>query len=157
MDKLNVKGLKDLLLQAKVDAEENKTKQPIFAGVPQKLRDFVSSANAALLEVKAQVHIDKLRTFNKVMETDGKGARSKTAAAEASNLDSPDPEKNLPHMINWIVEIVKHLYDKINEHGEILTVHTKAMAEPNAALVDPKDEIIENLQKKVKELSGGEE
>merc|ERR1711954_371970 len=37
--------------------------------------------------------------------------------------------------------------------GEILTVHTKAMAEPNAALVDPKDEIIENLQKKVEELS----
>ena len=72
--------------------------------------------------------------------------------AEALNLDSPEPEKNLPHMINWIVEIVKHLYDNINEHGEILTVHTKAMAEPNAASVDPKDESIENLQKKVEKL-----
>ena len=82
MDKLDVKALKDLLVKAKIDTEENKTKLPIFAGVPQKLRDFVKSANAALLEVKAQVNIDKLSTFNKVIQ-EGKGVRSKTAATES--------------------------------------------------------------------------
>ena len=49
--------------------------------------------------------------------------------------------------------MIRHLYEKINEHGEIPTVHTKAMAEPNAAFTDPKDEIIEKLEKKVQELA----
>ena len=143
MEHLDVKKLKDLLNTVKKDTEENDDKPALFSDVPVKLRDFIHSANSALLEVKAKIGIDKLK------------ARSAKQVDPKERIDSLDENKkhdSLPHAINWIVTMLKHMYEKINDHGDILTLHTKVLSDPNAALTDPKDEVIEKLQNEVEEL-----
>ena len=82
---LDVKGLKDLLNKAKVVTEENDKRPPVFSAVPQKFRDFVGRANELILDVKAQISIDKLHSRN---------TRQTTKGMEY-NMDVNEKEKNI--------------------------------------------------------------
>ena len=58
-------------------------------------------------------------------------------------------DNNIVIIINWIVNALKHILEKIDEQGDIITLHTEALADPNAAIFDPKDDVIKNLKQQI--------
>lgn len=140
--KLDLDNFKDLMKLATDLTEKSKNAAPVFANVPTKLRNFASKTLSAL-DVKAKVSIDNLRDMINTRNSNPWKLDDKE-----ENLD-----KNIPNVINWIITMLKNVLEKLNEQGEIIRVHTDALADPKAAIIDPKEEEIDGLRKQVKELT----
>ena len=74
-------------------------------------------------------------------------------ALRSKGLDEKDNNKNSVTITNWIVSTLRHLVDSVEQQGEIITVHTEALAKPQDALLVAKDEEIQKLQGELKELT----
>ena len=62
----------------------------------------------------------------------------------SGGLDEKDEDKNMITITQWVVSAMRHIIDVVEQQGEIITVHTEALAKPEEALLVAKEEEIKN-------------
>ena len=139
MDNLK-KSFIDLVGFAENLKEKNKNLKPVFADVPAKLKTFATRTTEAMSQVKTKL------SFEYLDSTHGHDTRSTSKGL------GTDKENNIVHIINWIVTALKHVLEKIEQQGDIITLHTEALADPKAAIADSRDEEIDDLKTEINEL-----
>ena len=121
------KGLRNKNIDAK----------PVFADTPTSLKNFATKFTTLVSSMKARL------TFH-FLDAD-KELRS-------NNL-GPDNNKSNVTITDWIVSALKDVITRVEEHGDILTVHTEALAHPQEALSLAKDDEIKALKKELDTLN----
>ena len=132
MEKLK-KQFGELVKLVEDKKKENTNNKPVFDKVPAKLRDFASKTADAILDVKAKLSFDNI-----------------PPPKTRSNGLADNEEENVTSIVTWLVSMLKHVLEKIDQQGDIITVHTEALANPKEAL-DDKDEEIAVLRKEIEE------
>ena len=123
---------KDLMEVASNLTEEGKNDDPVFQNVQGKLKDFAAKTMKSM-DAKAKVCISSLKD------------KMYTRSTDPNNLDL-DPAKNTPLVINWIVNILKSVLEKLDEQGDMIKVHTEALKDPKDILNVAKNEEVEALK-----------
>jgi hypothetical protein len=131
----SVEKFKDLMVKASTLNEEAKIATPVFHDVPKKLRDFAAKT-LDVLEATAKVSISSLKEL-----------RFTRSSKDPINLDTDKPDMNIPFAINWIADLLKDVLAKLDEHGDIIRVHTDVLANPHEAMDVPKSEELKTLKK----------
>ena len=131
-----VDNFTDLVKFAKNLKEKNKNISPVLANVPDRLKNFATNTTDALMKAKLR--------FDNLLETNN---------TRSEGLEDKKTQNNILLVTNWVVTALRHLIERVEEQGEIITLHTEALANPQEAIFDPKDEEIENLKNKVEKLS----
>ena len=132
MDNLDKDSFKELVSLVEKIKEKNRNIAPVFAQVPQKLKTFATKTADAILDVKAKLSFDNIKA---------------PVNTRTQGLTENESE-NIGFAVNWIVSMFKHVLEKIDQQGDIITVHTEALADPKSAL-DAKDAEIDNLKKEL--------
>lgn len=134
-----MEGLKKIfkVLLDFVDAkkEDSVNVAPVFSQVPVKLKNFATKTASTALKLKAKFSF----------ETFEANINKRTVNS------SKDILVNMASMMNWLVNMIKHILEKIDQQGDIITVHTEVLANPSDAL-DAKDEEIDCLKKELDRL-----
>ena len=123
---------KDLMEVASDLTEAGKNDVPVFQNVQGKLKDFAAKTMKSM-DAKAKVCISSLKD------------KMYTRSTDPNNLDL-DPAKNTPLVINWIVNILKSVLEKLDEQGDMIKVHTEALKDPKDILNVAKNEEVEALK-----------
>ena len=141
MDKVDFTKLKTNFLALVEEAGNLKTRnadlKPVFSEVPAVLKNFAAKVTDKVNQLKAKLTFDFL--------DEDKELRSKGLG--------DDNNKNIVTITNWMVSAVKQLIDSVEQQGEIITVHTEALAKPHDALLVAKNDEIKKLQSEVQELT----
>ena len=142
MNKLNFESLKtnytQLVDYAGTLRSKNNGIKPVFEEVPKHFKTFAAKFTVAVLDLKAKLTFDFL---------------DEETALASKDLDEKDNNKNILTITNWIVSALKHVIAKVEQQGEIITVHTEALAKPDTALLVAKDEEIKTLKNEVGDLT----
>ena len=72
----------------------------------------------AVLDLKAKLTFDFLEEETELASKD---------------MDDKDNNKNILTITNWIVSALNHVIAKVEQQGEIITVHTEELAKPDTA------------------------
>ena len=130
----NVEKFKELMVKASTLNEQAEKVSPVFENVPKKLRDFAAKT-LDVLEATAKVSLSSLKDLRI------------TRASSPFNLDTEQPDKNIPFAINWIVDLVKDVLHKLDEQGDIIRVHSEVLASPMDAMDVAQGEELKALRK----------
>ena len=113
----------------------------MFSNVSDKLKNFSTKTTGVLENAKSKLSFDNIEKINKPTRTCGL-------------VDEKDKTtSNIIVVVNWIVTALGHVIERVEEQGDIITLHTKALADPKLAIVDPKEEEIDSLKKHVEKLT----
>ena len=136
MDKLkqNFRDLSDSAINIK---EKNMNLKPVFEEVPKALKDFATKVASNVSHLKSKLTFEFLDGAPDLRSKGLKGNNS----------------ENIVTITNWIVSALKHIIDKVEQQGEIITVHTEALAKPETALLVAKDEEIKKLKTEIGDLN----
>ena len=129
----NLNNFKDLMTLAKDLTEKSKEVLPVFENVRGKLKE-VAAKTVNVVEAKAKVSIDSLKNI------------TFTRRDNPLDLDEANPDKNISLVINWIVQLLKSVLEKLDEHGDLIRVHTEALADPKVVLDVAKSDEIDTLK-----------
>ena len=129
----NLNNFKDLMTLGKDLNEKSKEVLPVFENVRGKLKE-VAAKTVNVVEAKAKVSIDSLKNI------------TFTRRDNPLDLDEANPDKNISLVINWIVQLLKSVLEKLDEHGDLIRVHTEALADPKVALDVAKSDEIDTLK-----------
>ena len=125
------KNFTGLVNFAKGLKEKNKNIKPVFSEVPAALKDVATKITTVVSDLKARLTFDFL---------------DESTDLRSMGLDGSDNNKNIVTITDWIVSALKHVLTRVERHGEILTVHTEALAKPDITLSVAKDEEIKTLK-----------
>ena len=129
------KNFLDLVDDAGKLRDKNKN---LFSEVLQALKTFATKVAHKMSQLKAKFtfeFIDDVKTLR------------------SNGLDEKDNNKNLVTISQRMVSALRHIIDIVEQQGEIITVHTEALANPKEALIVAKDEEIKKLHNKIQELT----
>ena len=118
------KNFLDLVDDAGKLRDKNKN---LFSEVLQALKTFATKVAHKMSQLKAKFKfefIDDVKTLR------------------SNGLDEKDNNKNLVTISQRMVSALRHIIDIVEQQGEIITVHTEALANPKEALIVDKDEEI---------------
>ena len=132
------KSFLDLVDDAGKLRDKNESIKPVFSEVPTALKSFATKVTDQMSQLKARLHFEFV--------DDKINLRSK-------GLDAKDNNKTMLTITQWIVTALRHIIDTVEQQGEIITVHTEALAHPREALLVAKDEEIKDLQNEIRELT----
>ena len=132
------KNFTGLVNFAKGLKEKNKNIKPVFSEVPAALKDVATKITTVVSDLKARLTFDFL---------------DESTDLRSMGLDGSDNNKNIVTITDWIVSALKHVLTRVERHGEILTVHTEALAKPDIALSVAKDEEIKTLKGELVDLT----
>ena len=107
---------------------------PVFANCPEALKKFATKFST----VKTSLSFDFL---------------DQQTQLRSMNISS-DNNRTLININDWIVSALKDVILRMEEHGEILTVHTEALANPQDALSVAKHEEVKALKEEIDTLNG---
>ena len=115
MDKLNLTKLKEnytgLFNFAKGLRNKNMDNDPVFANCPEALKKFATKFSTVVSKLKTSLSFDFL---------------DQQTQLRSMNISS-DNNQTLINITDWIVFALKVVILRMEEHGEILTVHTEAL------------------------------
>ena len=152
MEAFNIENFKNLMITAFDITEATDMVRPVFENVPEKLRNFASKT-IDVVGAKANLSLSSLKELSTKEWKDWKN--SKTNKKNPLNLDMKKDQENsnVPLALNWVVKLLKDVIDKLNEHGDIIRVHTEVLANPEEALNIAKNDLdalkLENEKLKV--------
>ena len=109
--KENYNGLLDL---AKGLRSKHMNDKPVFSNCPETLKNFATKFTTLVTSLKTSLSFDFLEEQRKT--------RSKDLGTDNS--------QNIVTITDWIISALKDVITKVEHHGEILTVHTEALASP---------------------------
>ena len=118
--------------------KKNENNPPVFSNVPPAFKTFGTKIAKNLAELKTNLSFEYLNDAIKLRSND---------------LNDNNDQRNLSKMVNWIVSALKHIIDKVDEQGVILTVHTEALSNPDTALLVAKDTEIRKLKSEISALT----
>ena len=134
-DGFHHENFKELIKVAKNLTEKSKDILPVFVKVQGKLKDIATETMKAM-DANAKVSINSLKN-----------------AIYTRNFPDPEivdvkeePEKTFPFVINWIVHLLKDVLEKLDEHGDILRVHSEALVDPKVVIDVVKSEEIDAIK-----------
>ena len=131
----NIEKFKELMMTAFQFTENTKYVTPVFANVPEKLRAFAAKT-MNVLETKAKVSFSSLKDMNL------KNLDKRTFKDNPLNLpSSKDDNDSIPVALNWIVNLLKSMIEKLDEQGDIIRVHTDVLANPKEVIDVSKEEM----------------
>ena len=141
MDQVNFKDLSNnfdgLVKFARGLRNKNMHAKPVFSNAPATFKNFASKFTTIVNSMKARLSFDFL--------DEDKGLRS--------NKLGKDNNQNIVTITDWIVSALKDIMTRVEEHGDILTVHTEALAHPEEALSVAKDDEIKALKEEIHTLT----
>ena len=123
MESAHIENFKDLMKTAKNISDKSKNILPVFHKARGKLHDL-SSKTLKSMDATAKVKISSLqnsiwtRTSPNPTDID---AHKKSDAA-------------LPFVINWVVQVLKEMLHTLDEQGDIMRVHSEALADPKIVI-----------------------
>ena len=129
----NYRGLVNF---AKGLREKNMDVKSVFENTPGHLKSFATKFSTFVSDMKAKLTFDFL---------------DKDHQLRSMNL-GPDNNANIVTITDWMVSALKHVITRVEQHGEILTVHTEALANPDEALMVAKDHEIKSLKEEIATL-----
>ena len=141
MDEVNFKHLsenyKGLVKFARGLRNKNMNAKPMFSNAPATLKTFATKFTTLVNSMKARLTFDFL--------DEDKGLRSDSLGK--------DNNKNIVTITDWIVSALRDVITRVEEHGDILTVHTEALANPEESLSVAKDHEIKTLKEEIHTLN----
>ena len=125
MDQVDFKKLTEnyrgLVNFAKGLREKNMGVKSVFENTPSPLKSFATKFTTFVSDMKAKLTFDFLDNEDHQLRSMNIG---------------PDNNANIVSITDWIVSALKHVITRVEQHGEILTVHTEALANPEEALLE---------------------
>ena len=111
--------------------------KPVFSNCPETLKNFATKFTTLATSLKTSLSFDFLDEQRKTRSTDL----------------GTDNNKNIITITHWIISALKDVITRVEQHGEILTVHTEALASPQDALSVAKDDEIKALKNEIVTLT----
>ena len=141
MDKVNFDKLSDnyvgLVNFAKGLRKKNMDAKPVLANTPESLKNFATKFTTLVSSMKARLTFDFLESDKRF---------------RTNNLGK-DNNANIVNIMDWMISALKDVITRVEEHGDLLTVHTEALAHPEEALSLAKVNEVTDLKKELATLN----